>query len=99
LTGKEKKKDQDGSLLPWAAILCGFNYAVGEMFEGKLLRKERKKEKARKWILVRLCPGLANTEVDAHSQLSDASQGPQWRIWRKYPGSWGDLQSYGGTTI
>jgi hypothetical protein len=24
-------------------------------------------------------PGLANTEVDAHSQLLDGSQGPQWR--------------------
>ena len=23
--------------------------------------------------------GLANTEVDAHSQLLDGSQGPQWR--------------------
>jgi hypothetical protein len=29
--------------------------------------------------LVRLCWGLANTEVDAHSQLLDGSQGPQWR--------------------
>jgi hypothetical protein len=29
--------------------------------------------------LVRLCWGLANTEVDAHSQLMDGSQGPQWR--------------------
>jgi hypothetical protein len=29
--------------------------------------------------LVRLCQGLANTEVDAHSQLVDGSQGPQWR--------------------
>ena len=29
--------------------------------------------------LVRLCWGLANTEVDAHSQLLDVSQGPQWR--------------------
>jgi hypothetical protein len=25
------------------------------------------------------CRGLANTEVDAHSQLLDGSQGPQWR--------------------
>jgi hypothetical protein len=24
-------------------------------------------------------PGLANTEVDAHSQLLDGSQGSQWR--------------------
>jgi hypothetical protein len=32
------------------------------------------------WLsLVRLCRGLANTEVDAHSQLLDRSQGPQWR--------------------
>jgi hypothetical protein len=23
--------------------------------------------------------GLANTEVDAHSQLLDGSRGPQWR--------------------
>jgi hypothetical protein len=23
--------------------------------------------------------GLANTEVDAHSQLLDGTQGPQWR--------------------
>jgi hypothetical protein len=38
--------------------------------------------------------GLANTEVDAHSQLLDGSQGPQWRNWRKYPRSWGDLQPY-----
>jgi hypothetical protein len=30
--------------------------------------------------LLRLCSGLANTEVDAHSQLFDGSQGPQWRI-------------------
>jgi hypothetical protein len=29
--------------------------------------------------LVRLCRGLANTEVDAHSQLMDGSQGSQWR--------------------
>jgi hypothetical protein len=29
--------------------------------------------------LVRLCRGLANTEVDAHSQLLDGSQGSQWR--------------------
>jgi hypothetical protein len=28
---------------------------------------------------VRLGRGLANTEVDAHSQLLDGSQGPQWR--------------------
>jgi hypothetical protein len=28
---------------------------------------------------VRLCRSLANTEVDAHSQLLDESQGPQWR--------------------
>jgi hypothetical protein len=27
----------------------------------------------------RLCWGLANTEVDAHSQLVNGSQGPQWR--------------------
>ena len=25
------------------------------------------------------CGGLANTEVDAHSQLLNGSQGPQWR--------------------
>jgi hypothetical protein len=37
--------------------------------------------------LVRLCRGLANTEVDAHSQLLDGSQGPQWRSYRKYPRS------------
>ena len=37
--------------------------------------------------LVRLCRGLANTEVDAHSQLLDGSQGPQWRSSRKYPRS------------
>jgi hypothetical protein len=30
-------------------------------------------------ILVRLGRRLANTEVDAHSQLLDGSQGPQWR--------------------
>ena len=29
--------------------------------------------------LVRLCRGLANTEVDDHSQLLDGSHGPQWR--------------------
>jgi hypothetical protein len=29
-----------------------------------------------KYVLGR---GLANTEVDAHSQLMDGSQGPQWR--------------------
>ena len=29
--------------------------------------------------LMRLCWGLANTEVDAHSQLLDGSQDPQWR--------------------
>ena len=29
--------------------------------------------------VVRLFRGLANTEVDAHSQLLDGSQGPQWR--------------------
>jgi hypothetical protein len=28
---------------------------------------------------LKLCQGLANTEVDAHSQLLDGSQGPQWR--------------------
>jgi hypothetical protein len=28
---------------------------------------------------VRLRWGLANTEVDAHSQLLDGAQGPQWR--------------------
>jgi hypothetical protein len=28
---------------------------------------------------VRLGRGLANTELDAHSQLLDGSQGPQWR--------------------
>jgi hypothetical protein len=27
----------------------------------------------------RLCRGLANTEVDAHNQLMDESQGSQWR--------------------
>jgi hypothetical protein len=32
-----------------------------------------------KLSLVRLCRGLANTEVGAHSQLLDGSQGPQWR--------------------
>jgi hypothetical protein len=26
-----------------------------------------------------LCQGLANTEVDDHSQLLDGSHGPQWR--------------------
>ena len=32
------------------------------------------------WLsLVRLCQCLANTEVDAHSQLLDGTQGPQWR--------------------
>jgi hypothetical protein len=30
-------------------------------------------------IMVRLCRGLANTEVDVHSQLLDGTQGPQWR--------------------
>jgi hypothetical protein len=35
--------------------------------------------------LVRLCEGLANTEVDANSQLLDGSQDLQWRRWRKYP--------------
>ena len=29
--------------------------------------------------LVRLCRGLENTEVDAHSQLLYGSQDPQWR--------------------
>jgi hypothetical protein len=30
--------------------------------------------------IIQLVPkGLANTEVDAHSQLLDGSQGPQWR--------------------
>jgi hypothetical protein len=29
--------------------------------------------------LVRLCQCLANTEVDAHSQLLDETRGPQWR--------------------
>jgi hypothetical protein len=47
--------------------------------------------------LVRLCQGLANTEVDAHRHLLDRSQDPQWRSWWKYPGSrgmggGGDLQ-------
>jgi hypothetical protein len=32
-----------------------------------------------KLSLVRLGRGLANTEVDAHSQLMDGSQGSQWR--------------------
>jgi hypothetical protein len=32
-----------------------------------------------KEVTVRLCRHLANTEVDAHSQLLDGSQGPQWR--------------------
>jgi hypothetical protein len=32
------------------------------------------------WLsLVRLCQGLANTEVDAHSQLLYGSHGPQRR--------------------
>ena len=35
--------------------------------------------------LVRLCRGLANTEVDAHSQLLDGSQGPQWKNLEKVP--------------
>jgi hypothetical protein len=30
---------------------------------------------------------LANTEVDAHSQLMDGTQGPQWRSKRKNPRS------------
>ena len=29
--------------------------------------------------LGRLCQCLANTEVNAHSQLLDGTQGPQWR--------------------
>jgi hypothetical protein len=37
-------------------------------------------ERTQIWLsLVRLCLGLANTEVDADSQLLDGSQGPQWR--------------------
>jgi hypothetical protein len=30
--------------------------------------------------LVRLCQGLANTEVDAHSQLMDGAQGPPIKL-------------------
>ena len=35
--------------------------------------------KVEKGVLVRLCWGLANTEVDDHSQLLNGSHGPQWR--------------------
>jgi hypothetical protein len=31
------------------------------------------------WKLIMGCRGLASTEVDAHSQLMDGSQGSQWR--------------------
>jgi hypothetical protein len=35
--------------------------------------------------LVRLCRGLANTEVDAHSQLLDGSQGSPMEQLEKVP--------------
>jgi hypothetical protein len=41
--------------------------------------------------------GLANTEVDAHSQLLDESQGPQWR--ESTQGAKGVCNPIGGTTI
>jgi hypothetical protein len=44
--------------------------AVTIAYSSKILLKE---------TLVRVCRGLANTEVDAHSQLLEGSQGPQWR--------------------
>jgi hypothetical protein len=45
-----------------------------EMRLGDWNRGDREKRR-----LIRLCRGLANTEVDAHSQLMDGSQGSQWR--------------------
>ena len=39
-------------------------------------------EKEEVWEVIEklvVCRGLANTEVDAHSQLMDGSQGSQWR--------------------
>jgi hypothetical protein len=35
--------------------------------------------------LVRLCWGLTNTEVDAHSQLLDGTQGPPMEELEKVP--------------
>jgi hypothetical protein len=46
---------------------------------------------------VRLCWGLANTEVDAHSQLLDGSQGTQAR--ESTQGGKGVCNPIGGTTM
>jgi hypothetical protein len=48
---------------------------------------------------VRLCQGLANTEVDAHSQLLDGSQGPNGGARESTPGAKGICNPIGGTTL
>jgi hypothetical protein len=45
------------------------------------------------------CRGLANTEVDAHSQLLNGPQGPQWRNRESTQGTKGNCNPIGGTTI
>ena len=49
--------------------------------------------------LVRLCWGLANTEVDAHSQLLDGSQGPNVGARESIQGAKEICNPIGGTTI
>jgi hypothetical protein len=49
---------------------------IGERYMGRF-RKRREGKMQLKYSLI--CRGLGNTEVDAHSQLVDGSQGSQGR--------------------
>jgi hypothetical protein len=49
--------------------------------------------------LVRLCQCLANTEVDAHSQILDGTQTPNGRARESTQGVEGVYNPIGGTTI
>jgi hypothetical protein len=51
-----------------------FNNAPPEVSDYQMLCEQSKDS-----IKNQFCRGLANTEVDDHSQLLDGSHGPQWR--------------------
>jgi hypothetical protein len=48
---------------------------------------------------VRLCQGLANTEVDTHSQLLNGSQDPNGGARESNQGTKGNCNPIGGITI
>jgi hypothetical protein len=48
---------------------------------------------------VRLCQGLANTDVDTHSQLLYGSQGSQWRTRESTQEAKGICNPTDGTTL